>query len=137
VRESVSALRAEPFSLAGALTALADGLDDAGFRVSLELTGSEAGYARDGLEALYRVAQEALTNARRHADADLVRVAMRFGEVATLEVADNGRGFSLPTAGGNGLPGMRERLAALGGVVEIESAPGRGTRVTASVGGPR
>jgi signal transduction histidine kinase len=137
VRQSVSALRAEPFSLAGAIAALADGLDDAGFRVSVELSGSEAGHARDGLEALYRVAQEALTNARRHADADLVRVALRFGAAATLEVADNGRGFTVHTASGNGLPGMRERLAALGGVVEIDSAPGRGTRVTASVGGPR
>jgi signal transduction histidine kinase len=137
VRESVSALRAEPFSLASAVTALADGLDDAGFRISLELSGSEAGHARDGLEALYRVAQEALTNARRHAAADRVRVALRFDAAATLEVADNGRGFAVHAASGNGLPGMRERVAALGGVVEIDSAPGRGTRVTASVGGPR
>jgi len=137
VRESVGALRAEPFSLVGAIAALADGLDDASFRVSVELSGSEAGHRRDGLEALYRVAQEALTNARRHADADLVRVALRFGEAATLEVTDNGRGFLVPAAGGNGLPGMRERLAALGGVVEVDSAPGRGTRVRASVGGPR
>jgi len=85
------------------------------------------------LEALYRVCQEALTNARRHAGADLVRVALRFGDAATLEVADNGRGFAVEAATGNGLPGMRERLAALGGTVRIESAPGRGTCVTASV----
>ncbi len=133
VRESVGALRAEPFSLSAAVAALAEGLDDAGFRVSVELSGSEAGHGRDGLEALYRVCQEALTNARRHAGADLVRVALRFGDAATLEVADNGRGFAVEAVTGNGLPGMRERLAALGGTVRIESAPGRGTCVTASV----
>ncbi|GIE96296.1 two-component sensor histidine kinase [Paractinoplanes rishiriensis] len=134
VRESVGALRAEPFSLAAALATLAHGLDDPDFRVSLELTGSEAGHPRAGLEALYRVAQEALTNARRHAGADLVRVALSFAGAATLEVADNGRGFAVESATGSGLPGMRDRLAALGGTVRIESAPGHGTRVTASVG---
>jgi signal transduction histidine kinase len=135
VRESVGALRAEPFSLVSAVTALADGLDDAGFRVAVELTGSEAGHARPGLEALYRIAQEALTNARRHAGADLVRVALRFADAVVLEVADNGRGFRLDEVTGSGLPGMRERVAALGGSLAVDSAPGRGTRVTASVGG--
>jgi len=136
VRESVGALRAEPFSLVSAIVALADGLDDHGFRVAVESTGSEAGHARAGLEALYRVAQEALTNARRHAGADLVRVVVRLGDPgpAMVEVADNGRGFAVATATGGGLRGMRERLAALGGVVRIESTPGQGTRVTASVG---
>jgi len=136
VRESVGALRAEPFSLVSAIVALADGLDDHGFRVAVESTGSEAGHARAGLEALYRVAQEALTNARRHAGADLVRVVVRLDDPgpAMVEVADNGRGFAVATATGGGLRGMRERLAALGGVVRIESTPGQGTRVTASVG---
>ncbi|MBL7260696.1 sensor histidine kinase [Paractinoplanes lichenicola] len=136
VRESVGALRVEPFSLVAAVAALADGLDDAGFRVAVEATGSETGHARAGLEALYRVVQEALTNARRHAGADVVRVAVRFGDPgpASVEVADNGRGFAVESAVEGGLRGMRERLAALGGVVRIESAPGRGTRVTASVG---
>lgn len=137
VRESVGTLRAEPFSLVAAVAALADGLDDPGFRVAVESTGSEAGHPRAGLEALYRVAQEALTNARRHAGADRVRVAVRFGDPgpATVEVADNGRGFAVEAAAGGGLRGMRERVGALGGVVRIDSAPGQGTRVTASVGG--
>ncbi|MFC3741122.1 sensor histidine kinase [Paractinoplanes deccanensis] len=136
VRESVSALRAAPFSLATAIAALAEGLDDPAFRVSVELSGSEAGHGRNALEALYRVAQEALTNARRHAGADRVRVAVRLDDpAATIEVADNGRGFAVEAAAGSGLPGLRERLAALGGALRIDSAPGHGTRVTASVGG--
>ncbi|WP_433372896.1 sensor histidine kinase [Actinoplanes sp. CA-142083] len=136
VRDSVGALRAASFSLTTAVAALAEGLDDTGFRISLELGGSEAGHHPGGLEALYRVAQEALTNARRHAGADRVRVTLRFGEAATLEVADNGRGFAVgEMAAGSGVPGMRERMAALGGTLLIDSAPGLGTRLTASVPG--
>ncbi|MEU4621039.1 sensor histidine kinase [Actinoplanes sp. NPDC023801] len=169
VRESVGALRAEPFSLATALYALVEGLDEPDFRVVLDLGGAEnfggpeklsgaeklgeaensggpAGLSspeglggrdvlrRAGSEALYRVAQEALTNARRHADAGLVRVAVRStGDHAVLEVEDDGRGFEPEATSGGGLSGMRERLAALGGSVRVESRPGHGTRITASV----
>lgn len=137
VRESVGALRAEPFSLVAAIEALAGGLDDPGFRVAVTRTGEETGHPRPGLEALYRVAQEALTNARRHAGADLVRITVRFEAPgpASVEVADNGRGFPAGTAEGGGLRGMRERLTALGGEIHIDSSPGRGTRVVARVGG--
>ncbi|WP_433792923.1 sensor histidine kinase [Actinoplanes sp. CA-252034] len=89
---------------------------------------------RAGAEALYRVAQEALTNARRHADAGMVRVAVHSaGDDAVLEVEDDGRGFDPEATSGGGLSGMRERLAALGGTVRVESRPGHGTRITASV----
>lgn len=134
VRESVSALRAEPFSLATALESLAEGLDDAGFRVTCEIVGSESEHDRPGREALYRVAQEALTNARRHAGADRVGVVLHCTEDgAVLQVSDNGRGFAVASATGSGLPGMRERVAALGGSVRVESAPGAGTRVVAEL----
>jgi signal transduction histidine kinase len=133
VRESVGALRAEPFFLATALESLAEGLDDAGFRVTCEIVGTEP-FDRPGREALYRVAQEALTNARRHARADRVEVLLRCTDAAAvLEVSDNGRGFAVEAANGSGLPGMRERLAALGGSVRVESAPGTGTRVVAEL----
>ncbi|GID91538.1 hypothetical protein Adi01nite_09500 [Amorphoplanes digitatis] len=137
IRESVGVLRAEPFLLAVALGSLAEGLDDPGFRVRLEVSGSESAHDRAGLEALYRVAQEALTNARRHAAADRVEVVLRCGDAdAVLEVEDNGRGFAVEAAAGTGLAGMRERLAALGGSVRVESAPGRGTRVVACLPRP-
>ncbi|MEV6305826.1 sensor histidine kinase [Actinoplanes sp. NPDC051861] len=129
VRESVGSLRAEPFSLAVALESLARNLDDPGFRVTLEI---DAGVPEHDRVALYRVAQEALTNARRHAGADRVSVVLRCADgTVVLEVADNGRGFAVESADGNGLSGMRERLAALGGSVRVESAPGAGTRVVA------
>ncbi|MEV0897029.1 sensor histidine kinase [Actinoplanes sp. NPDC049802] len=134
VRESVGTLRAEPFSLAAALFALVEGLHDADFRVVLDVGDAELDQGRAGSEALYRVAQEALTNARRHAGADLVRVVIRRGDDgAVLEVEDNGQGFAPDTAVGGGLSGMRERLAVLGGSVRVESSPGQGTRIVASL----
>jgi signal transduction histidine kinase len=81
--------------------------------------------------AVYRIAQEALHNALRHAGADEVRLSLtaRHGRV-TLEVADDGQGFAAdgPPAG-LGLPSMRERAAAIGASLTIRSAPGQGTTV--------
>ena len=82
----------------------------------------------------YRVAQEALTNAARHAHASEVQVDLRVdGARILLEVRDNGRGFVPGTRpegpGGRGLVGMRERVELLGGSLRIDSAPGEGTAV--------
>ena len=83
--------------------------------------------------ALYRVAQEALHNALRHAGASGVRVALsKAPRQVVLEVTDDGHGFA-PEApsGGLGLASMRERAAAAGGALTIRSAPGAGTTVAA------
>jgi len=89
--------------------------------------------------ALFRIAQEAASNARRHGVASRVRVslAVRPG-VAELLVVDDGRGFLWePEFGwssrGEGLPGMRERAELLGGALRVESAPGAGTRIAVTV----
>ena len=89
-------------------------------------------------EALYRIAQEALHNIVKHAQAS--RVDMRLacdGAGVTLEVRDDGVGFDPGEAfpGHLGLESMRERAARLGGTVEITSAPGRGTRLLARLPG--
>ena len=77
-------------------------------------------------------AQEALNNVLKHSHATRVSVRFEAGAGGTLlEIADNGVGFE-PSADGSdgyGLPGMRERAARLGGTLEVESAPGAGTRV--------
>jgi signal transduction histidine kinase len=88
--------------------------------------------------ALYRVAQEALRNAIRHADARQVRFDVAAGDDAvTLTVTDDGRGFVVAEAEerrpGMGLFAMRERVALVDGTLEIESRPGAGTRVRATV----
>ena len=93
--------------------------------------------------ALFRVAQEALTNARKHSGAERVRVSLgRSGGALRLEVRDWGRGFAADADGakGEGDPGervglssMRERVALLGGRLEVTSEPGAGTAVVAEV----
>ena len=82
-----------------------------------------------GVEVL-RVLGEALSNARRHSGAALVTVTVwAEGADVVAEVSDDGRGFVPGGPGGVGLKSMRERTAALGGVLEVESEPGAGTRV--------
>jgi PAS domain S-box-containing protein len=87
--------------------------------------------------AAYRIAQEALTNAARHAEA--ARVAVRlFSTNGLLELAvhDNGQGFDirhLSESEGLGVAGMRERAALVGGSLEVTSTPGEGTQVVLRV----
>src|ERR671921_3016810 len=77
-----------------------------------------------------RVVQEALANVRRHSDARhaVVTLGMVNGEVL-VEIEDDGRGFGPETSYGMGLTGMRERVLALGGELEVEGREGVGTRV--------
>jgi len=85
-------------------------------------------------EGLFRVAQEALANVARHSKATLVQIILTTtGDTVTLSVADNGQGFDTARSEhpGVGLLSMQERMRALGGDVEVESTPGKGTRITA------
>ncbi len=86
---------------------------------------------------LFRIAQEALTNVRKHARAHKVELALRrHGANLSLSVRDDGVGFSpraQPRDGGQGLVGMRERARLLGGEVRIHSTPDKGTEVLAHV----
>jgi PAS domain S-box-containing protein len=86
-----------------------------------------------GATAAYRIAQEALTNVTRHAEASQVKVSLQPEKGAlTLAVVDNGRGFDTKEIAAFeclGLAGMRERASLLGGRLEIRSRPGKGTRV--------
>jgi Histidine kinase-, DNA gyrase B-, and HSP90-like ATPase len=82
--------------------------------------------------ALYRVAQEALQNIAKHARARHVWVTLQLSsDMATLEVRDDGRGFDPTAVAGDhfGLAIMRERMAAIGGAVTVESRPGDGATV--------
>jgi signal transduction histidine kinase len=141
VRRSVHTLRDEAaFSLADALGELVAQVRDEGLTVTLEVAGQQHGYGGAPVTALYRAAQEALTNARRHADASRVDVTVAFTEsAARLVVADDGRGLGPsgnggPAAGrGLGLLGMRERVQLVGGEVEVGSGPGTGTRVSVTI----
>jgi two-component system, NarL family, sensor kinase len=90
----------------------------------------------DAKIALYRIAQEALTNIERHAGASEVTVDLRgHRRGATLIVADNGRGLSGATSrtGGLGLRNMQERMEQLGGSLELDDRSGQGFEIKATV----
>jgi signal transduction histidine kinase len=81
--------------------------------------------------AAYFIVSESLTNARKYADAEAVRVrAARAADALLVEIVDDGSGGADPAAG-TGLRGLADRVDALGGELEVESPPGAGTRVSA------
>jgi signal transduction histidine kinase len=110
-------------------------------KITLTSTGRERPLGAERELALFRVAQEALTNARKHAQASQVRVRLAFApRRVTLTVADDGVG--LPDGAGRGRPGahsglglvgMRERIAVLGGQFRLDRPPGGGTRLVAQL----
>ena len=126
-------LEAEGLSLA--LSKLADAARASCNDVSLDLCPDE-GLSLEVKENLYRICQEALWNIIKHARAKTIAIRVERNQThALLEVHDDGIGFdpegSFP--GHFGLSSMRERAAALGGTVEIESARGRGARVRSRI----
>ncbi len=111
----------------------------AGVATRLSVRG-EAKRLQPELEtALFRIAQEALTNAVRHADASLVEVVLSFErDLLSLEVRDDGVGFDAEATNdvapsSLGLIGMRERAQLVGGVLVVRSRPGEGTQLSVMV----
>jgi PAS domain S-box-containing protein len=92
--------------------------------------GFPAGISGEAGVEVVRVVQEALANVRRHSGAEhaVVTLGVAGGEIL-VEVEDDGRGFGPQTTFGMGLTGMRERVVALGGKLEVEGREGAGTRV--------
>ncbi|HEU4462506.1 MAG TPA: GAF domain-containing sensor histidine kinase [Solirubrobacterales bacterium] len=125
----------ERLGLAGALQALAaesaarGGLD---VDARVELADAPGG---DEERIVYRLVQEALTNAVKHAQARRVEVTVEGGgDEIRIGIRDDGRGFDLSQAtGGRGLIGMRERIELFGGTIEVSSEPGEGTKISATV----
>ena len=122
----------------GLRAALANYVQDWSARVGIPATLHSSGLLDQRLPsdtetALYRIAQEALTNVAKHANATNVEIILeRRGSYVSLVIEDNGKGFDPATeesGHGFGLLGMRERAALVGAAVEIESSPGAGTTI--------
>jgi signal transduction histidine kinase len=138
-------LRAAPIETAGLVEAIRKQCEALGFRtgakVDLELGGSLVRLSLEpgAAEAIFRIAQEALANAGRHARAATVKVAL-FADphFLRLTVSDDGRGFdpSQPESG-MGIANMQSRAAEYRGTFELISSPGKGTSITAAVPVPR
>jgi signal transduction histidine kinase len=138
VRRSVHALR-EPRSippLPEALHALAEETSAAGVPTRVAVSGSERPLSDETREALYRAAQEGLTNVRKHARAGRADLVLDYTDAAVrIEVRDDGAGTGDGRPPGFGLLGLRERAAHLGGRLQVESAPGQGCILTMEVPG--
>jgi signal transduction histidine kinase len=136
VRRSVRALR-EPRAtgpLPDALQMLADESSAAGVPTRLDVSGTQRPLPDDVWEALYRAAQEGLTNVRKHAHADHAELLLGYGEgTVRLTVRDDGVGTGDGRRSGFGLVGLRERAAQVGGRLRVESAPGEGCTLTMEV----
>ena len=117
-RRAVTALRTEPVDLADGLRALVADTPDA----TLEIDGTPDGLDATAQETVLRTAQEALTNARRHAAGAPVSVRLTHRDGATeLEVRDHPGAAPAPPSGGYGLVGMAERAALAG--AELDAGP--------------
>jgi two-component system NarL family sensor kinase len=138
-RRSVLDLRAAPLegrTLPAALAALAAEAGSGTVIFELEPSAASLAALPPAVEiGLYRIAQEALQNALRHAAAARILIRLEASpERVRLTIEDDGRGFVTGEAGGRfGLVGMRERARLLNGSFEIASSPGAGTRINAEI----
>jgi signal transduction histidine kinase len=114
-----------------------------GLQVKFSLFGAYRPMPAETEREFLRVAQEAIHNVSKHAQARHLSVQLEYGrEEIVLEVRDDGRGFEVgaelaSSPGHYGLTGMRERAAAIGGRLEVTSEPGAGTTVRLSATAPR
>lgn len=138
-RRSVQALRPEPLDSARLPEALGDVArrwsEVTGVRSEVTTTGTVRQLHPEIEVALLRTGQESLANVAKHAGASRVGVTLSYMEdVVTLDVRDDGVGFDPNVVdGGFGLTVMRQRVTRVAGRLEIESAPGEGTAVSATV----
>jgi signal transduction histidine kinase len=137
-RRSVQALRPQPLEqarLPEALAQVADGWAALnGVDAAVSTTGAPRPLPIDVEATLLRTAQEALANVAKHARASRVGLTLSYmDDLITLDVRDDGVGGAAPRPGGYGLTSMLERVQGLHGDLAIESEPGSGTAVSASV----
>jgi two-component system sensor histidine kinase UhpB len=128
----------DDLGLVAAIEGQVDQLGRGQIAARLDAEGNFSDLGDDAQLVVYRVAQEALSNAARHSGAEHVEVRLRrpAGGGVLLEIADDGRGFAFDVSErGLGIGGMRERALLIGAELTIESRPGAGTTVRLIVPG--
>ncbi|MGE0599283.1 MAG: GAF domain-containing protein [Dehalococcoidia bacterium] len=139
MRALIFELRPESIAQEGLVAAIGRQVASTQARYNTKVTAElceEPDVSLDIKEALYRIAQESMHNTVKHARATRVDVRLSLQEhLLQLEVSDNGQGFdpSGEFPGHLGLKSMRERARAIGGSLDVESQPGKGTRIVLSV----
>jgi signal transduction histidine kinase len=112
-----------------------------GIEVEFTVEGERRRLTPEEELVLFRIAQEALNNVRRHSQASQAAIQMEFySDGVRMTINDNGQGFEVPEKAGDlvatgklGLIGMYERARLLGGILLVESEPGKSTTVTVDV----
>ena len=145
IRRSIASLRATPLdnrSLFDAIGAQVDECRAAGVATELTVRGQACRLSPQIELALYRAAQEGLTNVQKHAQASHVALSVQLGEYeARLVLRDDGQGFDTrvlngsisPQEQGFGLRGIRERLEMVRGQLALRSSPQRGTELAITI----
>ncbi len=141
VRQQVQYLRPAVLDHLGLISALewltSDAEKYSGIPVNLRIIGSERRFTPEAELRLFRIAQEALRNVSKHAQASSAQIILEFADGKTrLSISDDGKGFSplevssLWKSGKLGLVGMQERAHLLGCTLSVKSEPGKGTTIT-------
>jgi signal transduction histidine kinase len=150
IQETISELRRVIFNLRPLtldLTGLAPAVEQlaeecaqvASFRPAVQIIGNPVRFAKQSETAAYRIIQESLNNAFKHANASKVDVSIQFSnDFVDVSVVDDGKGFvvrddSTPELRQAGLIGMRERARSVGGRLQIMSSQDQGTNITARI----
>ncbi len=137
-RFAVDSIRADGdgFSLERSLPDLVERVTPPTTPIDLEVAGNHNRLDQLAQITLYRLAQEALSNIVRHANASTASLTSTVGsDAVTMVISDDGQGFEESLGSSRaGLDGMRERVARIGGRVDVTSGPGRGTTLRASIG---
>lgn len=139
-RQAIQALRTDPLKTLGLVGALRNTLQAfqarSGVQADLSVAGQEPDLTDEEAQALFRIADEALTNVERHASAQQVTVRLAFGsDRIDLMIQDDGIGFDPAAVDPDryGLTGIQERAAMIGAKLKVHSRPGGGTRVRCSL----
>jgi two-component system sensor histidine kinase UhpB len=125
----------DDLGLSAAIAGQVEQLSQSEIEAELIEEGDFSDLSGDVQLVVYRVAQEALSNAARHSEAKHIMVRLRRSDGGVeLEVADDGSGFAFDESErGLGIAGMRERALLIGAALDVESRPGQGTRVKLAV----
>ncbi|MFQ3670174.1 MAG: histidine kinase [Verrucomicrobiia bacterium] len=138
-RRSIANLRSVQLDHSDLATALKDMAEEqsspGGPKISVQVSGAPVKLPAPGEQHLLRLFQEALTNARKHANAQNINLRLQYApDQVVAEIRDDGCGFNLAEGqsreGHFGLRGMQERAAKLGAELKVETSPGGGTRIS-------
>jgi signal transduction histidine kinase len=139
-RQAIQALRTDPLKTLGLVGALRSTLRAfqarTGVQADLSVAGKELDLTDEEAQALFRIADEALTNVERHAAAQQVTVRLAFGnDRIDLVIRDDGIGFDPAAVDPDhyGLTGIQERAAMIGATLKVHSRPGGGARIWCSL----